>query len=759
VLKNGLKFNFKLEPKFKHKMMVSKVELLRLKNKLFFLFFSLSLILALPLSAGGREDYLIQPAEFSHPPKIDGILENPLWEKAARIEAFTQYEPQEGARPSEATQVFIGYDQENLYIAFRCFDSDPRAIRACLTQRDRVMRDDTVTVYLDTFNDKKMAFVFQINPCGIQNDGVFVEGSRRGRGRGGGGGMMGFERFDRSWDAFFLSQARIDQEGYTVEMAIPFKSLRFPRSGSQRWGIIIQRSIRRKNEELYWPPQSRQVNGFLIQAGQLEFPAPINTGNNIEVMPVLTGLRTDEQKFSPQAGLNFKWGLSSDLTADFTFNPDYSQIEADMPQIDVNQRYALYYPEKRPFFIEGKDYFDTFLEVLYPRSIIDPVWGLKLSGKMKGTALGFLSVLDSNPLPIEIPDKDVESVEGTSARALINVFRLRQDLYSESYLGFLFHDKEIGPSFNQIFSDYNRIAGIDGHLKFLNNNRLSFQLLGAKTRVQGQATRLVPAFAFNLSRLTRHINFSLDYNSLPPDFEAASGFFRRLDIKSFNTRFGYVFLPEKEYIISIRPSIEYRRIYDFNNTLTDNEAEFSLFISGWRQSSFWFSFTTGLERYRDIDFYKSDFDVHFSTEPFAWLSTSLSFGLGEAIYYSDNPYLGYKTSWSMRTTLRPLSNLSLFYNLQNNEFFRERGGERVYKINIISQRINYQLSRSLSLRLITEYNDYYDRFFVSFLFSYEYRPGTVFYFGVDKSQGRDEDGVFQRPGPSVFVKFSYWWRI
>lgn len=735
------------------------IKFLKLKKKLFIFF--LALVFSSSLLAASREDYLIQPAEFSHPPKIDGLLENPLWEKATIIDQFTQYEPQEGAKPSEMTRVFIGYDQNNLYVAFRCFDSDPQAIRACLTQRDRVMRDDTVTVYLDTFNDKKMAFVFQVNPCGIQNDGVFVEGGRRGRGRGGGGGggMMGFERFDRSWDAYFLAHAKIDEEGYTVEMAIPFKSLRFPSAGSQKWGIILQRSIRRKNEELYWPPQSRNINGFLIQAGQLEFPAAINTGRNIEIMPVLTALRTDEQKFSPQAGLNFKWGLSSNLTADFTFNPDYSQIEADMPQIDVNRRYALYFPEKRPFFIEGKDYFDSLLEVLYPRSIVDPIWGLKLSGKVKGTALGLLSILDSNPLPIEIPDRDIESIEGTSARAFINVFRLRQDLFSESYLGFLFHDKEIGPSFNQVFSDHNRLAGIDGHFKFLENNRLSFQFLGAKTRVQGQESRLVPALAFNLSRLTRHINFSFDYNSLPPDFEASSGFFRRLDIKSLNTRLGYVFLPEKEYIISIRPSIEYRRIYDFNNTLTDNEVDFSLFISGWRQSFLWFSYSTGLERYNNVDFYKSEFDAHLNTEPFAWLSTNVSFGLGEAIYYSDDPYLGYKTSWSLRTTLRPLSNLSLFYNLQNNEFFKKRGGEKVYKINIISQRINYQISKSLSLRLITEYNDYYDRFFLSFLFSYEYRPGTVFYFGVDKSQGRDGEGIFQRPGPSVFIKFSYWWRI
>ncbi len=718
----------------------------------FFLFFSW-------LRGGGREDYQIQAVPFSHPPKIDGVLENPLWEKATRIEQFTQYEPQEGAAPSEKTQVFIGYDQDNLYFAFRCFDSNPQAIRACLTPRDRVMSDDSVTIYLDTFNDKKRAFVFQVNPCGIQNDGVYSEASRRGRGRGGGGGMMGFERFDRGWDTYFLAHAKIDENGYTVEIAIPFKSLRFPQAGNQEWGIFLQRTIRRKNEELYWPPYSRKVNGFLVQAGLLAIPSNVSSGRKLEIMPVVTGLKEPEEKFLPQAGLNFKWGVASDVTADLTFNPDYSQIEADMPQIDVNQRYALYFPEKRPFFLEGKDFFDTPLELVYSRRIIDPLWGFKLSGKVKGAAFGLLSALDTDPVAITIPNKDIESIEGTSARSLVHVFRWRQDIYSESHLGLIFTDKEIGPSLSQVFSDYNRVAGVDGHFKFLENNRFSFQILGAKTKVQGQETKLIPALSFNLSRMTRHLNFSLDYNHLPPDFEGAIGFFRRRDIKSLNTRLGYVILPENDYVVSIRPSVEYRRIYDFNNILTDNEVDFSLFISGWRQTNFWASFSTGLERYNDVDFYKKEFDVHLGSEPFSWLNGNISFGLGDAIYYDESPYLGYKISWSLRTSLKPFSNLNISYNLQSNEFFRKRGGELVYKINIISQRINYQLSKTTSLRLITEYNDYYDRFYFSFLFSYEYRPGTVFYFGVDRAHGRDEEGVFQRPSPTVFIKFSYWWRL
>ncbi|MCK4760046.1 MAG: carbohydrate binding family 9 domain-containing protein, partial [Candidatus Aminicenantes bacterium] len=237
---------------------------------------------------------------------MDGSLENSLWEKGEILDTFTQYEPQEGARPTERTIVYIGYDKKNLYIAARCFDSNPQGIRACFAKRDSVQGDDDLTIYLDTFNDKKRAFVFQVNPCGIQTDGIYTETRRRGRGRG------GFFGFDRYWDTYFLSNAKRDDEGYTVEMAIPFKSLRFPNTETQVWGLQIMRTIRRKNEEIYWHPRSRNVNGFLIQAGTLEIDGSIERGRNLELMPVLTGLKQDEEKIEPEAGLNLKYGITSD---------------------------------------------------------------------------------------------------------------------------------------------------------------------------------------------------------------------------------------------------------------------------------------------------------------------------------------------------------------------------------------------------------------------------------------------------------------
>lgn len=711
---------------------------------------------------GVQDDYDITLPRFDTPPQIDGILDNPLWQKAAVLENFTQYEPKEGDAPSEKTIAYLAYDENNLYIAVRCYDSDPDAIRACLTQRDKVEGDDEVTIYLDTFSDKKRAFAFKLNPCGIQTDGIYTEVRRRGRGR------SSFDQIDRNWDTFFQGNASIDSEGYIVEMAIPFKSLRFPNSDEQTWGFQIVRNIRRKNEEITWRPRSRDVNGFLIQAGRINIDGSLKKGKNMEVMPVLTGVKEMGEKTNPEAGLNLKYGLTSDLTADLTLNPDFSQVEADIPQVEVNQRYALYFPEKRPFFLEGQDIFDTPINLVYTRKINNPEWGIKMTGKIGKTTLGFLSAFDASPTRIDIPgayeDEEEEDDEDEEeavdyGSGFINILRVRQDLFSESHIGLIFTDKELGGSWNSISRNFNRVGGIDGQFKFSNYYQLAFQIVGSQSRSEGVKTGLVPAMNFSFSRRARHLQISAEYNQIPDDFEANIGYLRRRDIKSLSTRVSYAFLPQNKYVVDIRPNIQYRRIYDFNNTLTDEEIELGWFITGWRGTYIFGGINAELERYEEIDFRKKTFRLRVGSEPFSWLNGSISFNTGDGIYYDDNPYLGYKTSFEIQAIFKPLTNLKLNYNFSNDTFWKSRGGEREYRINLISQRILYQLSKSLSIRFITDYNDYDRELYNSFLFSYQYRPGTVFYAGVDDNRERDEMGLFRVSGRYYFIKFSYWWRM
>jgi hypothetical protein len=373
--------------------------------------------------------------------------------------------------------------------------------------------------------------------------------------------------------------------------------------------------------------------------------------------------------------------------------------------------------------------------------------------------MGFLSALDENPPYISFPNAPGGVFNDGRNKSWTNIVRLRRDLFSESYLGAIFTDKEMGRTASGLFDNYSRVAGVDGTFKFAKYYRFSFQFVGSQTKVGTETTEFVPAANATLSHQSRHLEASLEWTYLPPDFEAGVGFFRRKDINSFSARAGYAILPQTNFLVSATPSVEFRRTYDFSNILTDEEVNFTLRLSGWRNSSVFLNLGTGLERYNGVDFRGTDAWLSFTSEPWAWLGFNPMASIGDGIYYSDSPYQGWKSNFGVRLTLKPLSNLRLAYNLQNSSFFKSRGGENVYRVNLISQRITYQVSKPLSIRWVTDWNDYYRKLFVSLLLGYELRPGTVFYLGIDDSQERDGSGIFRGLGRYYFVKFSYWWRM
>jgi hypothetical protein len=408
--------------------------------------------------------------------------------------------------------------------------------------------------------------------------------------------------------------------------------------------------------------------------------------------------------------------------------------------------------------LEGKDLYETPIEVLYTRSILDPLWGGKLSGKTGKTTVGFLSVFDQNTPDMDIPGGEPPDVGLVPPRGLVNVLRMRRDLFSESSIGFILTDKEMGYEGESLTQNYNRVAGVDGLFKFARFYRFTFQALGSQTKLGETKTGFAPALTMGLSRQSRHLQLSADWTSIHPDFEASAGFLRRKDVHALSARAAYSFLPQNPYLISVTPSLSYRRIYDFNRTLTDTETDFSLMVSGWGQSFLWMSYQDSFEKYEGVDFKAKEWRIHLSAEPLSWLSGRVSRSFGDAIYYSDEPFLGYMTGWSATVTLKPLASLRFYTSYTNNDFRTERGGERVYRVNILSERVSYQLSKPLSVRLIADWNDYYQKLFVSFLLSYQLNQGTVFYFGADSGRERDEAGIFQPTGQYVFLKFSYWWR-
>ncbi|MFB0518270.1 MAG: DUF5916 domain-containing protein [Acidobacteriota bacterium] len=709
------------------------------KRGLYFGTFLMVILLLSNLSIS--EEKILKIPRLTSPPKIDGLLENPVWEEEAlKIEDFVQFAPKEKGVPSEKTVAYIGYDQKNLYIAVRCYDSEPQKIRASITNRDNLFDDDWVLIILDTFNEKRRAFEFFINPVGVQGDAIRTEEG-------------GNENESDSWDTAFYTDGKINEEGYTIEMALPFKSIRFPDKENKVWNIAIGRNIPRKGEIIVWPGMTRDIPGIIIQGREILIQGEVEKGKNLEVMPLITSLKTQDEKIDLQPGVNLKYGVSSDITLDFTLNPDFSHIEADAPQIDINQRFALYYSEKRPFFLEGMEIFQfPEIEMVYTRRIINPFLGAKLTGKVGRLTYGFLSAYDLNPT-----ESLWEVHDGGGSRddnALFNIFRMKTDVFQESYLGFCLADKEIDGS-------YNRVAGVDGQFKFKNKYFCSFQALASKTKSGEEDTHLAPSLYGNFLYYTKNWVAGVHWKSIHPDFEASSGFVNRVDYKRIGAHTSFRTFPEKKYLNGVYFNLSAGKMNAYTeNIMTDRWAGAELYFEITQFSRLNVSFENYMERYGGINFHKNSFTLNGSTNLIGWLPFEFYFSTGDSISYdSDDPFLGWSDTYGVFLNFKPSNRLQMGFDLSKNTFYEERGGKQLWDYNVIRQRTTYQISKTLSLRAIIDYNHYYKKIYNSFLVSYILRPGTVFFLGVDSNFLQDEAGSYVRTGYSVFIKFSYWWRI
>ncbi len=695
----------------------------------------------LPLFTHPAENEALRIPKLSRAPKIDGLLENPLWEEEAlKVEDFIQYTPKENGTPSEKTVAYIGYDKKNIYIAFRCYDSEIDKIRASVTNRDNCFNDDWIYISFDTFNEKRRAFTFIINPIGVQMDLIRVE-------EGGNSNM------DSSWDTVFYSEGKIDKQGYTVEIALPFKSFRFPDRKEKAWGILLGRTIAHKGEVVIWPAISKKIPGLLTQEREIIIQGEVEKGKNFELMPIATSLKTQDRKGDFQPGVNFKWGISSDLTMDLTLNPDFSQIEADTPQIDVNRRFALYYAEKRPFFLEGMEIFKfPQINMVYTRRIIDPLAGAKLTGKIGRFTYGLLSAYDTSPTESlwEIHEGEGRKDEN----ALFNIFRVKTDIFRESYIGFCLADKEIDGT-------YNRVVGVDGQLKFKNKFFFSFQAIGSKTKFEDEAADLAPALYADFFYFSKHWLGGLYWLSFHPDFEASSGFVNRVDYRSLGAYTAFMVYPEKRYLNQIRIRLRGGQRYAyFEDILLDQWATLQLQFRFTEFSNLNVYYENSLERYADIDFYKNLFTIQAQNNFISWLPFGFYFQTGESIYYeADDPFLGWTNIYGLFLNIKPNKRLQIDITFDKQTFWEKRGGSQLFDYNVVRQKITYQLSKTLSLRAIVDYNHFYKEIYGSFLVSYILKPGTVFFLGLDSNLFKDDFGHYMRDRYSLFIKFSYWWRI
>jgi Carbohydrate family 9 binding domain-like/Domain of unknown function (DUF5916) len=329
----------------------------------------------------------VQPVRFDQAPLIDGRIDELVWTGAARLAEFRQVQPGDNLEPSQRTEVLIGYDRRALYLAFRAEDTSGH-VRATLARRDAIGDDDVVGVYLDTFHDRRRAYYIFFNPYGIQADGIYTEGQAQP---------------DLSVDLVIDSKGSIDDHGYTVEAAIPFASLRYRSGNSPMWGMHVQRFIRRdRNEQISWMSLSRDRSSLLDQAGQLGEFTEVGEGRPLEIIPTSVVTQAgegtpsgfEERKVDAEPGITLNLGITPTMNAVFTANPDFAQVEADQLVLTVNQRFPLFYEEKRPFFLEGIDTFQTPITIVHTRTIVAPDYAVKLTGKQGGTTVGALFAED-----------------------------------------------------------------------------------------------------------------------------------------------------------------------------------------------------------------------------------------------------------------------------------------------------------------------------------------------------------------------------
>ena len=707
----------------------------------------------------------VRPTRTDTPPDIDGRLDDEVWRSAALITEFTQQSPLDGAAATEETDVYIAYDDDNIYFAFYAHYEDPSIMRANRVDRDRAPQDDLMTVYFDTFMDQQRGYDFDVNGYGVQGEGIISAGGGRGR--------SPIPRADRSWDTLFETGGQIVEDGYTAEMAIPFKSLRYPgreRDQPHQWGFQIVREVKSKDQEnQVWAPMSRGESSFFAQMGVLEGMVNLSTSRNIEVLPTFTAIEHGtldatvpgfaHTATDPDAGVNVKYGVTSTLTADFTVNPDFSQIESDRAQIEVNQRFPLFFPELRPFFVEGAEMFDVPGPVtfVHTRTIVDPDYGAKLTGKVGAMSLGVLAANDVAPGKL---DDELDPAFEQSANNFIG--RARYDLYAESNIGVIFTDREF-------MNGYSRLLGGDANFRLSRTIAAAVRGVGAwnldSDGIEGRNGHVLDA---TLRQNGRNVDWFASAYEITPNFDTDVGFVRRTNERRLNSNIGYRFWPNGR-IVNWGPRITVRQNWDFDGIVQDTRLGASLNFSLAGNVSLSGNFNKEMERFGGIDFDKNRFFARVYKN-----SRSYSFGgnfsVGDQILFSDDPRLGDQFRWGVNAQVRPSTSISTRLSVSATRLMVD--GVEEFDVKILRGTTTYQATPKLGFRNILEFNSLDKTVDVNLLATYRVNAGTVFFIGYDdhyqqadliegdrSGDGIDEQLFFnedlRRTNRAIFVKLQY----
>lgn len=800
-MKTGTDFSSQYPDPWKRHLAASRSKLLAALPLLWVLFSAT--ILAASGPWGERKQISIPRVDQS--PILEDFLDmrpSPQWEgQLAEFHDFIQRAPSDGEPATQHTDVYMGYDDKNLYVIFVAFDSNRKGVRARMTTRDQLTDDERLDVFLDTFHDQRHAFVFTCNPLGIQQDGRWDESA--------------ISQYDSSFDTVWHSRGQLTDQGFVVLMAIPFKSLRFPPGAEQTWGILFIRWIQRNNESDSWPWVSTRVEGRLSQEATLTGLKDISPGRNVQLIPygfARSYRALDERdpnqphfvtnNFSPDGGLDGKVVIKDSLVLDATVNPDFSQVESDQPQVTVNQRFEVFFPEKRPFFLENASFFDTPINLFFSRRVADPQFGVRLTGKKGPYALGALVADDESPGKITPANNP-----NAGKRAHYSIVRVNRDLFRQSTLGIMVADREFAGSFN-------RVGGLDGRFKLTKNLVANFQGVASSTTQLDGTTLAGPAYKARLRQTGLKFSYNLDYDDFSPGFRNESGFLAantvdrfmvrtrsipkpplRTDERSLGQFVTYRFRPEGKVLISWGPTFFFNPVWDHSGTRLDTYYDYGLTGELTGQTNIEVYQTADREVLRPQDFpvlpqkrsyFHSRDGFFIRSRYFPKVNFQAEYARGTAINFVPSagqaPTLANLTRANLGVTLRPLTPL-LIDNTYILERLTDRGvGASIFNNHIVRSKWNWQFTREFSLRVILQYTTVLanssftslqttKNFNGDFLLTYLVTPGTALYVGyngnlqnVNLLAGATTSQIvrtndFLNDGNQFFVKFSYLFRF
>jgi len=716
-----------------------------MKSSLFFLF---SLCLLMPASLPAHD--VLKPLRAATPPAIDGVLDDAAWQEAQEIGGFRTFIPDFNKDLSEKTAVYMAYDAENLYFAFRCHDRTPDRIKASMASRDTIMTDDFVCINLDSFNDQQALYAFYVNPLGIQGDSRFASNVE-----------------DFSADFVWSSAGRLNPDGYTVEMRIPFKSIRYAGKERVQMAIFFERFVSRTTEHGSVPEMDPAKGyAFLSQMQPLEL-RDIRRYTLLEMLPSVVynlrheqnGGRLRQSESRGEPGITGKLGLTSKLVLDLAWNPDFSQVESDAGQVDVNLRSGLYFSEKRPFFMEGGEIFQLagsspFAAAVHTRQIVDPLLGFKLSGKLGArNSLAAIFAID------EAADSPLH--EGSGAEnAAFAIFRYKRALSADGFLGAFYTGREQG-------DDFNRLVGLDGQFRLSRSEMLSFHGFASFTDNPLLPDKKGLALDAYYTYSTRDLDIAGGAFSIGRDFSSESGYLTRSGLSGIEAEVGPKLYPKSGFFRKIKPRFAGAVYRDHESRLTESLGRLGvdfllpgntgLTLEAWAASEIF------LGRRYDVSAYRLIAN--------SWLSKKLYLYLGlrrgNQVRYVEDPFQATGNTAAAIVRFLPFDRFEWEARFNYADLYAKADGLKIYEYIILRNKLTYQLNKYLFFRGVLEYNDYRKKLLSDLLVSFTYIPGTVIQLGYGslyekyrwEETGYRPDDRFLEMQRGLFFKASYLWRL